>query len=52
MTDGESKPIIKRQLTRLEKRIEDISKTLTRDRGVKEESIRDEECNKSDWKKA
>jgi len=46
MPDGEFKAMITRILTGLEKRIEDISETLTTEIELKKESIRDEECNK------
>ena len=50
MPDGEFKATIIRILTGLEKRIEDISETLTTElKEGKKESIRDENYNK-DWK--
>ena len=50
MSDGEFKATLKRILTGLEKRIEDISETFTTElKEGKKESIRDENYNK-DWK--
>ena len=48
MPDGEFKATIKRILTGLEKRMEDISETLTTGIRVKKELIRNKEYNKQD----
>ena len=53
MPDGEFKATIIRIPGGLEKRVEDISESLTIEiKGLKKESIRDEDYNKEDWKQA
>ena len=46
MPDRKFKAMVVKILTRLEKRVEDLSETINRDRKHKKEPIRDEEINK------